>query len=286
MEQEIYADLYFLINTGMNLISLMITASLLHRPVNRLRALVAASAGGLYAVLALLWGSGGILGFFADCALAFVMCAILFASRRDRFSRLLRCTAVEFFVSVLLGGTMTALYSLLNRLDLPLEALEGDGLSIWLFAALSLVAAFMTARGGRVFRSAGVSKSVRVTVRLFERELTLSALIDSGNLLRDPMSGKSVIVADRRRVLAALPPPLARALAEDNPERWLSDVRYARKIRLIPTKTASGERLLPALIPDTLEISDGKSVHAADYLIAPAALGDSACGFDAVIPLE
>lgn len=286
MQAEVYADLYFLVNTGMNLLSLMLTARLLHRRVKRWRALLAAALGGLYALFALLFGAGGILGFLADLALAFVMCAITFAARRGRFSHLVKCTAVEFLTSVLLGGIMTALYSLLNRLNLPLDALQGDDISVWLFVLLSAVAGLATARGGHLLRRSGNAKSVTVYATFGKCELTLSALVDSGNLLRDPISGKGVIIVDRQKLLEALPLPLRACLKKDTPAEWLRDTRIARQIRLIPTKTATGERLLPALTPDSLRLRDGKDEFPADYLIAPAELGESAMGFDAIVPLE
>lgn len=286
MQAEVYADLYFLINTSMNLLSLMLAASLLHRRVRRVRALMGAAFGGLYAVLALLFGAGGLLGFLADCALAFVMCAITFATPQGKFSTLLKYTGVQFLTSMLLGGVMTALYSLLNRLELPLESLEGDGISVWLFAALSIAAGIATARGGRLLRLSNATKSVTLRAELFGNALTLTALVDSGNLLRDPISGKSVIVVDRQKLLPALPVPLRAALEKDTPAAWLSDGRYAKHIRLIPTKTATGERLLPALKPHALRLHDGRQEYPADYLIAPADLGESAAGFDAIVPLE
>ncbi|MBQ9773946.1 MAG: sigma-E processing peptidase SpoIIGA [Clostridia bacterium] len=286
MQQEVYVDLYFLINTGMNLLCLMITASLLHRRVHRLRALVAAAVGGAYAVAALLFGASGTLGFLMDCALGFVMCAIAFASRRGHFSHLLKCTAVEVLTSMILGGVMTALYSLLNRLDLPFESLSGDGLSVWVFLLLSLVAGIATVRGGRFFGLSKTTKSVRLYARLFEREITLSALIDSGNLLRDPMSGRGVIVADRKRLAEVLPPALYASLCKSAPDEWLANRTYARFIRIIPTKTATGESLLPAIVPQELELEDGKGRYPANYLIAMGELGESAAGFDAVIPAQ
>ena len=50
MVQEVYVDLYFLINTCMNFLTLMISATLLHRKVSRWRAWIAAAIGGLWAV--------------------------------------------------------------------------------------------------------------------------------------------------------------------------------------------------------------------------------------------
>ena len=60
----------------------------------------------------------------------------------------------------------------------------------------------------------------------------------------------------------------------------------ARQIRLIPTHTATGSRVLPAVIPSSLTITCGKDTYAADYLIALSSLGSSRGDFDAVISLH
>ena len=284
MVTEVYADLYFLINTSMNLLCLMITASLLHLRVNRLRAVLAASFGGAYAVLALLFSLEGILGIALDLLVALGMCAIAFFKKKNTGSALLKYTAVQFLTSMILGGVMTVLYTLLNRMRLPLEILQGDGLSVWTFALLSAVAGIVTARGSRFFSIARRTKSVTVNAKLFGQELTLRALVDSGNLLRDPVSGRYVIVAEKKRLSAALPPPVGRLL--DAPLEGDGNTEFAVHLRLIPTQTAAGKTLLPALLPEELTVSDGKETYCADYLLAAAELGKHARGFDAVIPME
>ncbi|MBQ8309667.1 MAG: sigma-E processing peptidase SpoIIGA [Clostridia bacterium] len=286
MIQDVYVDLYFLINVSMNLLCLMITASLLHLRVKRWRAIVAASLGALYAVAALILGAGGILGFLADLAIAILMCTVTFTVRPLSFFHLLKCTAVQMLTSMLLGGIMTALYSLLNRIDLPLDSLEGDGLSVWSFAILSAIAALMTARGGRFLGRSAKTRCITVHATLFGKQITLRALVDTGNLLREPVSGKGVIVADRKTLLAALPRDVAQVLSASDPAVWLSDPAVAHRVRVIPIRTASGESLLPAILPETLHLTEGKTVLPTDHLIAPAELAASADGFDAVIGAE
>lgn len=286
MQTEIYIDLYVLINTSMNLLCLMITASLLHRRISRLRACLAAFLGGIYAAASLLCGMEGGVGFALDLLAGGMMCAVAFAGKSLSVFRFLQSAAVEALTSMILGGIMTALYSLLNRLDLPLEVLDGDGISVWLFLLLSLAAGLLTLRGGRFFGFSGRTKSVTLEVRLFEKEITLRAMVDSGNLLRDPVSGRGVIVVDREILSTVLPPTLAYALRQPSPEAWLCDRRYVRYIRLIPTRTATGDTLLPSILPDALTLCNGRERILADYLISPAPLGESARGFDAVIPAD
>ena len=181
---------------------------------------------------------------------------------------------------------MTALYAALNRLDLPFSALEGDGLSVWMFALLSAVAGVATLRGGAFLGLSRKTESVTVHATLFGREIALTAMVDSGNLLRDPVSGKSVIVADAGCLSAVLPPALLRACTSGDCTEWLSCHEQAKKTRPIPAQTAGGETLLLAIVPERLRLTVGKDTYDADYLIAPAPLGDTAKGFDAVISLH
>lgn len=280
MQQEVYADLYILVNTGMDLLCLMITAVLTHRKILRRRAILGAVFGGAYALAALLSGASGWMGVGLDVLAAFLMCAIVFATRQQRILELIKLTAVNLLVSFFLGGVMTALYTWLNRLNLPLDSLGEDGISVWLFAVLASVSGFLTARGSMFFGLSRKTKSVTVEAVLLGKAVTLRAMVDSGNLLHDPLSGRSVIVADRQRLSAVLPKkfPKNGELCEDH--------ELAKRLRLIPTHTATGEGMLIAIIPDQLTVIDGAERRASDYLIAPASLQGKARGFDALIPIE
>ena len=79
--QEIYADLYVLINFGMDLLCLTVTASLLHLPARRWRILTAAGMGGLYALLSLLFSPTGLPGLLLDLLAALGLSAVAFAER-------------------------------------------------------------------------------------------------------------------------------------------------------------------------------------------------------------
>lgn len=283
---QVYIDLYVLVNFSMDLLCLMIVGSLLHRRVGRLRAILAAILGGLYAAATLLLGLDGVIGFVCDAVMAILLCVIAFYARGERPRTTLKSAAVFVLISMLLGGVMTGLYSLLNRLHLPFEALQGDGLSVWVFALLTAVAGVATARGGAFLGFSKKTSSVTVHAVLFGHSVELRAMVDSGNLLRDPISGKSVIVADAERLESVLPPDLVRACRQGDPVRWLTTYENAKRARPIPTRTATGQSILLALVPDSLTLTVGSETYPADYLIAPSSLGASAQGFDAVIAMH
>lgn len=283
METEVYGDLYILINGCMDFLCLYLTASLLHLRIRRMRAVLAAAFGGVYALMALLLGMEGITGLLLDVAAALVMCLVAFGARGLRFWRWMQYTAVCFFVSMLLGGIMTALYSALNRLSLPFDLLEGEGVSVWMFVLVTVLSALVAAFGGRWWGVSRSVKSVTLHVRLCGKETVLRAMVDTGNLLRDPVSGKSVIMVQTDRILPLLPLPLRRAI-ERGGISAIEDYENAKSIRLIPTRGATGTALLPSLTPDELIVEERGRRYEGDYLLAPVALGSSAHGFDAVFP--
>ncbi len=286
MGAEVYVDLYFLINFSMDFFCLLIAGKLLHRRTSAWRLLLGGAAGGIYAVAVLLLGISGADGLICDLAAAVAICTLAFCAKGIGLRRILHTSLIFALVSMVVGGVMTALYSLLNRLDLPFEALQGDNLSVWLFGLLAIAGGFAAAKGGRLMGLSDKTKSVAVEAVLFEKKIVLRAMVDSGNLLRDPVSGRSVIVAEREKMRTVLPFSLPRD-AKNDERTALSFLKAhpeaASRLRLIPAKTATGEGLLPAIVPDSLMLCDGKERYTADYLIAVSSLGSSAQGFDAVI---
>lgn len=282
VETEVYVDLYFLVNASMDLLCLAMTASILHRAVKRWRLFLAALLGGGWAVGVLLLGIDGAPGVVPDLLMAVLLAAVAFAEKNGRITRLLRDAGAYAFLSALLGGLMTVLYRFLNRLELPLEALQGDGLSAWMFAILAAVAGFFTLRGGRLFRRSGAVRDVGLEITVEGRTAVLRALVDSGNLLTDPLDGRSVVLADPAKLLPCLSPMLAHAL--EHPES--APPEYARRIRLIPAHSATGEGLLAAFAPDRLVIVTKKDRVTANDLVALSPLGGTAGGYDALIASE
>ena len=279
--ESVYIDLYFLINVSMDFLCIMIASVLLHRNPNRWRALLAALFGGVYAVTALLFIPDGLLGTLADILTVIFMSAIVFWHKRGSFFAILRTAAVIWVTSMLLGGIMTALYAGLNRLNLPLDALQGDGLSVWTFVLVSAVAGILSVKSGRWFGLSGKAKRATVQVTLFGKSVVLHAMVDTGNLLCDPVSGKSVIVAELSALRGILPADLAHACESGNLSNYLSRGKHASRVRPIPANTATESGLLLAIVPDHITVIIGKERFSSNHLIAPRPLHLK--DFDAII---
>lgn len=101
---------------------------------------------------------------------------------------------------------------------------------------------------------------MNVTIALGGRTQTVTALYDTGNTLRDPVSGCPALVLERREAETLWSPEVARLLAEDAPpeEKMARLHRMGCPVRftLLPFRTVGTEAgLLLAARSDYIEVN-------------------------------
>ena len=282
MEQTVYVDLYFLINFSMDFLCFFLLSKLLSVPLPFWRTLAASALGGLYADLALFLPLSALASLLLDMAVCVLMCAVALLRRGD--GRHLPLYALVYVaISMVLGGAMTALFHLFNRLELPLDAIDEDDLSVWLFALLAIIGGFVTHACGRFFSKRGARRHARLSLTFSGRSCTVEALCDTGNLLREPTSGRPCIVVDTKALRGVIPADLLSAAAADAPLSPDLFERYAGRIRPLPAASATGTRMLLALRVDCVTVEEKTAPREVDALIVPSALGGTA---SALIPPE
>lgn len=280
--QTVYVDLYFFINFSMDFLCFFLAARLLSQKLSLWRTLLAAALGGIYANVALFLSVSALAALLIDMAVCAILCAVALL-RPHEGRRLPLFVLVYIAISMVLGGVMTALFHLFNRIELPVADTAPDGISVWLFSALALVSALLTHLCGRFFSRRTARREAILTLTFEDRVRTLSALCDTGNLLREPISGKPCVVVACERLRGFLPDDLlAAARADQTPDTTLLE-RYAERIRLIPAHSATGSRMLLALRVDRLMLDGPNAPHEIDAIVVLSSLADTA---DALIPPE
>ena len=111
-------------------------------------------------------------------------------------------------------------------------------------------------------------RCVTVEIRHNNHRLTLTALIDSGNLLRDPVTGLPVIVISRRAAsrLTLLPPP----------------GRLTPGMRLMSVRTIAGTTLMAVFRPSAVFLEEQGTWRAVSAIIGLSPDGYE--GFQALVP--
>ncbi len=276
MDQVVYGDVYLAINFTMDWLALYLTAKAAKLPVRPLRLSIAAALGALYALASLFLPDGNAISTFTALAFPFLLILVSFGVQNE-WREILRSLAAFWGISFLLGGAATAVSYLVARwvkreavIGGQVETLPAD-LPFWGLLLLALVV------GAVVSLLLRVRKKLPQTVTIEVGEdantlVTLSGLVDSGNLLVEPLSGRSVILTDRSAA-AFLPAELA--FLRDGSTPLLTP-----RLRLIPYSTAAGEGILYGYLPKVVRVN-GKLRAAC---VAVTALPEGERKADAIVP--
>lgn len=286
MEQTVYMDLYFIINFAMDFLCFFLTARLLSIRDSIIRVLAASAVGALYACISLLWGLSGIWSLMSDISACIVISTIAFCRKRE-LRRLPANALVYTAVSIVLGGFMTALFSLFNRIGLDRllgSEQDADGISVWLFALLALISGIAAMLGGKFFKK----KSSRTIccIRLYNRKKTIEikGLCDSGNLLRDPISARPCIIVELGSMSGLLSRRTVRAIEAGALTAFEGE--DAGRVRIVPVRTVSTEGMMYAFRLDRIELDFGDGWREVDALAAVSAVPINADGASALVPSE
>ena len=199
----IYVDTLFLLNGVIDYLLLLAAARLAGEPLARWRFALGGALGGLYAVAIFLPGCA----FLAHPLCRLGSLALMLVAAYGGSRRLLRQGLLFLALTCALGGGVVAI-GLLGGTGLTL----GNGV---FYSALDIKVVLLSAavcygvltlvfqRLGR--HSAASRELMPLRLRLGEGQVALTALVDTGNTLTDPSSGRPVVVAEGERLRALFP---------------------------------------------------------------------------------
>ncbi len=262
----LYADLYFLLNLLVDYLLCLATGRLLSLPLRRLRFGAAALFGAAYALTLCLPLPPFLAAPPLRLAAGLGMGLIAFG----REAHPLPCALCLLAVTAAFGGGLYALSLMAGappRLDLRLFA----ALFFLFYALLRLLSGFSSRHRG----------APRAGIRLSHlgRELRFTALVDSGNAARDPLTGLDLLIVSPAALAPLFPAPLPQASPVELMERLSGDPAWRGKLRLAPFHSLGGSGVLPIFRPDGLWI-DGKRREDLLVALSPLARGD---GFEAIL---
>jgi stage II sporulation protein GA (sporulation sigma-E factor processing peptidase) len=275
----VYIDSVFVLNALADYLLVYAAAQLAGTRLRRLRFLLAALLGGAYAVAVFLPGLGWLSTPPVKVAAGVLMALAAYGGE----PRFLRLTLLLFLVSCGFAGCVLAL-GLVAGQGLPME----NGVFYTNVDAkillISAAAAYLVLTV--VFRASarhGGSKGflIPVTVAFCGCRTALTALCDTGNTLRDPATGRPVLVASAEKLRTLWPPELGSLLTPsalcapaETLERLALSGWDAARFRLLPYSAVGVESgLLLAIRLDWASIN-GKKRERLLLALSPTPVGD------------
>lgn len=290
MEQIIYGDILFIVNFSMDFLALFITAKIMHMKLNIGAPVLAAAIGSFYAVASIFYSGNAIISLFLHIGVSFLMCYIVFGTGGLLF--FIRSSLLFWAVSFSLGGTMTALFNLVNRqrshvfMNGNITEVYSEISITWivLFAVLS---GFISIISGRLFRQKNAERMVNVTAEFEGKKIILECICDSGNFLREPASARPVIITCYNNLYPLLPQELRYAFKRKNTTALSEiNIKYIKHIRIIPISTVGHSGILLGFLPDRITVDgiDREACIAIDNNDNPVNVKNGYNGYAAVVP--
>lgn len=237
----IYLDVVLIENLCMNYIILFATGYLLKRKMNHIRLILSALLGGIYAILAYM----EILEIYSNIVLKIILSVVMvyLAYNAKSIKQMAKELLFFYLISFVFGGCAFALLYFIK----PQEILIRNGTYVGTYplkvAILGGIVGFTITVLAFHFVKKRFSKKdmyCKITIYFGKENITTIAFIDTGNMLRDPITSMPVIVVEKEILKNILPDiilnNLKKIIGGDVPKEVYEDenLEYITKFRVIP----------------------------------------------------
>lgn len=262
----IYAEYLFLENALAGFMIVWLTKKLCGFPVSLKRLIIGSALSGLYAFV-LFWDSlpwwGGLLS-----KVLFSMGMVVFLFPKKRWRQLARALLIFYIVSFATGGIAIGMMYFFQLTGVTLAGSFYIGQITYLKALIGIVLAWT---GLSIFASfvkdrlRGRGKGVELLIAIGASEMRFRGMIDTGNFLVDPSTGKPVSLITFTAMCQLVPNwaevetgKIPKATALEGRTYWIPYQAIGQK-----------EGLLVGVVPDRITILDEKNgPWISDFILA------------------
>ena len=275
--KTLYIDVYFMINFTVDILAVFIALRLIHAKINITKLTVSGVLGAGLATAELFIKSKTINVCIAGLFIALITCL---SWKGVSLSRKIRFIISFYLAAFLISGAVNFLYRLMDKyLDKFFADFEGLTnrkalvFSLIILLIIGVIRVFIMTLSDSINQ-----RSARLIIRLEDKAIEVDALIDTGNLVKDPMNMNPVIFLKKNIAENILP----RAIIDLTDIDSLS-IGYKKRIRLIPvtrkdtTHVMTGVRVDKVIlcnkekeeIDATIVIDKEEGTYGGYYALAP-----------------
>ena len=235
----IYVDVVLLENLCMNYIILFGTGYIIRLKIKHLRILLSSLIGAIYAILAY----AGIFPMYANIFVKIVLsiCMVYIAFYPKNIKGMVKELIVFYLVSFALGGCAFALLYIVRPQDIFMK----DGVYIGTYpikiALLGGIVGFVVTYIAFKVVKTRMTKNELIydmVIKIKDKELTTKVMLDTGNMLKDPISNMPVVLVEKSILYPILPKELLEnsknILGGDFKENEYINNEYRTRLRIIP----------------------------------------------------
>lgn len=257
----IYVDVVLIENLIMNYIILLATGLILKTKLKHLRLIIASLLGAIYSIVAYINFLEIYSNFFLKILLSVIIVYIAF--NPQTMKKMWKSLLIFYLTSFVFGGAAFALIYIIR----PQDILMKNGLFLGTYSLktviLAAIVAFIVIITAFTIVKTKVTKKdmfCNIEIKLNGKILKTKALIDSGNMLKEPITNTPVVVIERSLLYEYLPKEILNHLDDiigGDLEKIPEEIRnqYISRLKLIPFSSLGKQNgMLIGIKPEYLKI--------------------------------
>ena len=280
LRKVIYLDTLIFLNTVITFLMLLTTRRLTNVRTSVLRIVVASFIGGFTALSLLAPPINALLTAVLKIVMGGMIVMAAFFTGDSR--KLLKCASVFLFLTFLYAGAAFFFAQIFDRFIVYRNGFMYINLSFWMLIVLSIVLFLVLKLLNKFYFKEKQAYAFDISLFYHDRTVNGKALYDSGNFLTDCYTGRPVVIVSQSFIQPLLS---AEELLHLNAMEQLSaaDLPDSFMLRLIPVRTVSGGRTLPAFTCEKAIVKNGDAYYSVPSVSVAVTESPLGSGFDALI---
>ena len=270
----IYVDVVLIENLIMNYIILLATRLILKIKIKHIRLMLGGLLGAIYSIVAYT----GILKIYSSFILKIILSIIIVYIAYNPQSVKKLCKELLFFylTSFVFGGAAFALIYIVK----PQDILMKNGLFLGTYPLKTVILAAIVAfvvviTAFTIIKSKFTKKDMicEIEVKLNSKIIKTEALIDTGNMLKEPITNTPVVVIEHTLLYDSMPKEILNHLEDiigGDFEKIPEEIKnvYISKLKLIPFSSLGKQNgMLIGIKPEYLKIIKEEQINVKENVI-------------------
>lgn len=205
-DMTIYLDVIFLENIVINYIILYVTGIISKAQIKQKKLISGALIGAIYSIIYYLLK----LKLYSNCIIKIILSIVIIyvAFNSNSFKDLLKKVLLFYLTSFVFGGSAIAIIYMVNSQNITIQNGVLVGSYTLKTVLIGIVVAYFTIIFALKIIKTKISKKdliCEIAVTLNNKEIKTKALIDTGNLLKEPITNMPVVVMEHSLLYDILP---------------------------------------------------------------------------------
>lgn len=238
----VYIDIIFLENLFMNCIILFATAVILKIPIKIIRIMISSTIGSVYAIIIYTSNLQIYSNLFIKIALSAVI--VYIAYKPEKVKSFLKNLMIFYLTSFTFGGVTFALVYFVKPENILFENGALIGVSpIKIIITGGIIGFIIITISFKNIKGKLTKKDMLcdITILLNDKKTKMKAIIDTGNLLTEPITKLPVVVAEKEKLADIFPKAIIENTLNFINGETSEIEEYLSQIRIIPFKSLGKE---------------------------------------------